>query len=78
MGVRGKVTNPPETLFHADSNTLLFVSMALILMEIIANLMAEARANFTADRPKISTAASGETEFSWGRSLNYYCGFMLT
>jgi len=37
MGVRGKVTNPPERPFYTDSNTLFFVSIALILMEILAN-----------------------------------------
>jgi hypothetical protein len=35
MGVRGKgYLTPPETPFHADSNELLCVSIALILMEI--------------------------------------------
>lgn len=35
MGIREKVTNPPETPFRADSNELLFVSIALTLTEIL-------------------------------------------
>jgi len=36
MGVRGKARlTPPETPFHADSNELLCVSIALTLTEIL-------------------------------------------
>jgi len=37
MGVREKVTNPPETPFYADSNKLLLDSIALILTEILTD-----------------------------------------
>jgi hypothetical protein len=30
-------TNPPKTAFHADPNELLFVSIALKLMEILSD-----------------------------------------
>jgi hypothetical protein len=33
------VTNPPETPFHADSNKLLFVSIALTLTEIVGRVV---------------------------------------